>query len=209
MTFIANVAAGGVITSTWGNSIRDQGITPVADGAGVGAIAIPVEGQYVYLEDVNQLRYWNGVDWTHQAGTAIDSLAITTVGTYYSGTAEALVTSASVSGYLISGERYGIHCSVPVTSSAAGDVVSLKLRHTNLAGTEIAFTQHYIPGAGYTEKHEFLGEYTATSTAAVSFVLTAMRSGGTGTVTVATTGISRFVGMILYHLAQGPVVRTV
>lgn len=127
---------------------------------------------------------------TDALNNTLDSLKITTAATYYSGTAEALITSASVSGNLVNGRRYRITIRFPVSSASGATgtfVTRINIRKTNLAGAIVdgGYQQVYIPAAQFAMQAAFECYYDCTGDEAATFVATAQRaSGATSNATV-------------------------
>lgn len=144
-------------------------------------------------------------------GQCLDSLVISTIATYYSGTAEALVTSASVAGDLIAGHRYRIAFSIPVSSAAGGTgtfITKIQIRKTNLAGTLLGSKQESIVliQGGYTAAS--WADYDCTGNESATFVATAQRaSGATSNATVGV--IAGYpLQMSLHDITAGTIPRT-
>lgn len=150
------------------------------------------------------------VGFTGSASTrVIDSLIISTVGTYYNATAEALVTSASVSGFLYAGNRYEISVGTPITSATTGHVGRFRLRIGSIAGTVITQKQHTIPVGGYTEAVYFHTLYDAPSSGLASIYLTCQRvAGATSNVVVSADPTLPIVMTLKYH-SSGAISRVV
>lgn len=139
----------------------------------------------------------------------LDSLAITTAATYYDGTAEALVTSASVSGALVAGRRYRIMVGCPLTCATATHTGRIRIRLTNLVGAEIGVKQHTIPGANYGETVFLWGDYVPATSGVATFALTCQRtSGATSNVKVIVTA-GYPITMSLTALASPSTMRTI
>jgi hypothetical protein len=131
---------------------------------------------------------------TDAVKNTLDSLKITTAATYYSGTAEAAITSASVSGDLISGRRYRITVRIPVSSASGATgtfVVKINVRKTNVAGAIVdgGTKQEFIPAAQFAMQAAYECYYDCTGDETATFVATAQRASGASanaTVIVAT-----------------------
>lgn len=111
----------------------------------------------------------------------LDTLKIDTNATYYNGTAEALVTSASVSGTMLSINRYKVKYSVPVSSGAGATgpfIVRLQFRHTNLAGALLHEHQTEITVAQGTDRIAGWFYYDPAIDETATIVMTAQRAAG-------------------------------
>lgn len=84
---------------------------------------------------------------------------------------------------LTSGWSYKITAFVMVTSTVAGDLSYIRIREDTSGGTQMTAANVYIPTTnGFGFPLHFSTEYTASSTASKSFVLTGARqTGATGT----------------------------
>lgn len=64
MAWIPNVNPNELITSAWGNQIRDRTVTPFVNAAErTAAIPTPAAGMFSYLTATDSLEYWNGAAW--------------------------------------------------------------------------------------------------------------------------------------------------
>ena len=118
----------------------------------------------------------------------VDSLIVSTDGTYYNATAEAMVTSAAVSGALIAGERVRVEARLPVACATSGHVGRFRIRVTDATGAIVARRQHTFDSAAGADTALY-GYYDVPSTGTYVFVLTAERAGGaTSNVVVTVTG---------------------
>lgn len=104
--------------------------------------------------------------------------------TKYSGTAEAVVTDASVTFSAVNGRTYLIELVGMTRSSTAGDTSRMDIREDNIAGTQRNYGQATcaIAAGNYPIKVEDTWE--CTSSGSKTFVGTARRAAGGGTVTV-------------------------
>lgn len=96
-------------------------------------------------------------------------------------TTELLVTSTTIA--VTSGWKYKIWFSGRISADGGPntDGSNMRIREDNLAGTQLLLAQVWMPtttGNGFS--HFFYTEYTAVSTGAKTFALTAQRSLGTG-----------------------------
>lgn len=117
-------------------------------------------------------------DINTRVGTATP---VTADGTATSGTTESLA-GISVTANLVSGRRYRVTLRMNVRASVAADVYFARIRQDNVSGTQIDQWQTYCnstSSVGFPSQPT--GEYTASATAAKTFVATLTRVAGTGT----------------------------
>lgn len=88
---------------------------------------------------------------------------------------------------LVSGRKYRVKWIAGYNSSVAADTVFLRLREDSVSGTQMAIFRgysHLSNGGGSRWVAVFEAEYTASSTAAKTFVGTYVRASGTGNVSI-------------------------
>jgi hypothetical protein len=141
-------------------------------------------GATIYETDTTLHRYYNGSAWVVLNPKRIFTHVITADSTTWSGTESgALMT---VTGPVVSGERYKIEFYGKVQASAVGspstEVALMRIREDNASGTEVAAGQMYLYSAssvGFTTTVK--AEWVASSTATKTFVFTGQRNGGANT----------------------------
>lgn len=198
---VATPAASGASMAVLDGDTIPIKVIPLAGSVAIGdrvmVAIVPPSGHYVIG--------WAGPPpWE-----ALDSLAITTAGTYYDGTAEALVTSASVSGPLVAGRRYRIMVGCPLTCATAAHTGRIRIRLTNLAGAEIGVKQHTIPGANYGETVFLWGDYTPAASGIATFVVTCQRVVGATSNVKIVVAAGYPITMSLTELARPSAMRTI
>jgi hypothetical protein len=100
MPEIANVASGETIESAWGNAIRDRTVqrytsTAERDSLNPG----PVEGDLAYIENTNDMQFYNGSSWLNFIDTSTSLAFLPLSGGTMSGAIFANGGSAAVPGY--------------------------------------------------------------------------------------------------------------
>jgi len=96
------------------------------------------------------------------------------------GATEAVLRSVTFNA--VSGQRYEIRFNGSMLTDVSGDTNILRIREDNLAGTQLRLSQVYLFNAsssGYLVS--MTTEWTASSTASKTMVLTSQRNAGTGT----------------------------
>lgn len=170
----------------------------VSLGDRVMVVSVPPSGHYV-------IGWANSPPWE-----TVDSLIISTDGTYYNSTAEGLVTSASVSGMLQAGERIRVEARLPVACATSGHVGRFRVRVTNVVGTIIARKQYSFDAAAGADVTTH-GYYDVPSSGIYTFVLTAERAGGATSNVVVTvaSAAGQVITMALQRHASAGRVRIV
>ncbi len=182
MAFINDVAPGQVISSaTWGNRIRDQVISTVANLA--AAPATPVEGQHIYTQDTDRVYYYNGTSWCPVAGQCIARGNRTTS----SSTTTSEIGVISVAVDLKAGQMIIIKLSpLLLYSNTFGDFVFGRLRYTTDGSTPGMSSTILATVAGYTGAAQsvtpLVAKYVPGSDITFGLLLTTGRGSGTGTV---------------------------
>lgn len=182
MAFINDVAPGQVISSaTWGNRIRDQVISTVANLA--AAPATPVEGQHIYTQDTDRVYYYNGTSWCPVAGQCIARGNRTTS----SSTTTSEIGVIRVAVDLKAGQMIIIKISpLLLYSNTVSDFVFARVRYT-LDGSAPGTTSTILSTvAGYAGASQtitpFIGKYVPASDLTFTALLTVGRASGSGTV---------------------------
>lgn len=92
------------------------------------------------------------------------------------------VAATSVTGTLVSGQKYKIWFHGRVSTDVAADTAGLRIREdAGVAGTQLGFTNVGMPstsGNGFTTT--VYAEYTAAASGSKTFTLTGQRTAGTG-----------------------------
>jgi hypothetical protein len=124
------VVAGTTITASWGNAnVRDQGVTPFASSsARSSAITAPIEGMLSYLSDVNQVQFYDGVNWAPVPGQYISETTITSADIVQAAGANTVLISNTFTA--VSGVRYEVHFESSFLFSV-GSLAILSYRHAS------------------------------------------------------------------------------
>lgn len=103
-------------------------------------------------------------------------------------TTETVTDDVTVS--LVNGERYLVEFNGAFQTSVAGDDVTARIREDNLAGTQLQGERRDILAGSINQYWYIRAEYTATATGSKTFVVTGVRSSGSGNIfrAGATTG---------------------
>lgn len=141
----------------------------------------------IYETDTQRLYYWNGSAWTamltaSQIGQVLGGKRYTTTAAIGSITTTETAIYDTGSIALVNGQAYELEALVEYQNSAAVDVV-LKIRDTNATGTILAQATVTPKGAATSSLAYLKVPYVASATGAKTFVVTAIRASGTGTVT--------------------------
>jgi len=192
--------------------------TPAASGAAMAVLdgdTVPVKviplvgsvvvGDRVMVAIVPPSGHY-AIGWVSSPPWAtLDSLIISTNGTYYNATAEGLVTSASVTGTLVAGERVRVEARLPISCATSGHVGRFRIRVTNTAGAIVSRRQHTFDSAAGADTSLY-GYYDVPSSGTYVFVLTAERAGGatSNVVVTVTSTVGQVVTMALTrHMGAG------
>lgn len=187
MSFIADVVAGTVITSAWGNSIRDQGFTSFADQTTLNAqVPAPAQGRACYLEDTDTIIYHNGTVFVPFPGTAIArgnrvSSSTTT-------TTEVGVLRLPV-GTLAAGVTYLIRTSSMLMACTASATLGGYLRYTtdgsNPTTASTAMIQAQVDVVVSYQSLVLSALYTPATAVNLTLLLTCARAAGSGNASIA------------------------
>jgi hypothetical protein len=179
------VVGGTVITSVWGNMVRDAAIVPFANASDrTTAIVAPNDGQLTYRTGVAQFESYKtaSTSWVPAPGTLIaranrstsSSTTITEIG---------VLRLDSIP--IVNGTVYLIKSAPMYLLSTTGDIVSIRYRG-NTAGaattgsTQISQAFQTITNSVQPTSAILNVLYTATTTGTLSVLLTVGRSSGSG-----------------------------
>lgn len=206
MAFINDVAPGQVISSaTWGNRIRDQVISTVANLA--AAPGSPVEGQHIYTQDTDMVHYYDGASWCPLAGQCIARGNRTTSSS----------TTTSEVGVLRlddiplkAGQLYIIQTSsMFLGSTTSGDGIGATLRYTIDGSTPNPTTStrlasiHALAGSS-SPALPLIAKYIPGSNLDFSVVLTVVRWSGSGTVSMGTDANHPDIDLMIIAAGAAP-----
>ena len=151
----------------------------------------PNEGELSYLIDTDRYFYYTGSTWLDLSlATSIVLSGVThTVG----GSVAVTTTETAFPAYdvtnvaLISGNRYALNMAMQVRSTVSGDVGEIRWRQTTaVTGTLIVSLR--MTNLFTSNDHQFARQiFIAGSTATITLRCSAVRVGGTGTVTASTS----------------------
>jgi len=165
------ITTGTVISSTWGNEVRDQLVTPFASSATRDAtisLANRENGQTVALtpaDSTHGLTIWNGSSWTRSWNMPWGLMGVATATAQQSITA---TTSADVTEIALPSAQYTAtryyqaHISLMLTQSA-GTAVTTDFYLTNGAGTVIATLPRLLVGATANEAYTTQAVFTTST----------------------------------------------
>jgi hypothetical protein len=172
------VVGGTVITSVWGNMVRD-GIATVFASAGTrdATITAPEEGNLAYLADVNQITYYNGSAWLYLVPTGVSTPG--TDSTLTAGT----TTSTSFTDTLTGAG--GV--SVAFTAPQSGRVLVLLSGKVSNSGANASYLSWRLSGAttvDATDEWSLVITGTTVTRAGVSYMHSGLTANGSYTCTV-------------------------
>lgn len=141
----------------------------------------------IYETDTQRQYYWNGSAWTLMLagptpGQVIGGKRYTTTAAIGSITTTETTIYDTGSVSLVNGVAYELEAYVEFQNSAANDV-TLRIRDTNTSGTILAQQNAAVKGAATSSYAYLKVPYVAAATGAKTFVVTAIRATGSGTVT--------------------------
>ena len=142
--------------------------------------ASPYEGQVIYQKDTDAVLVWNGTAWYPNWNLPWGKVAyneVTANDATITSTEEVQITGSSFTG--ISGRQYRMTYYEPQLNNAAATYFVLRIRLTNLAGTEVGRAIPSVSANNYA-----FGSCTRVTTivGATTFVAT-LESTGTGSAT--------------------------
>lgn len=179
------VVGGTVITSVWGNMMRDAGIIPFANASDrTTAIASPNDGQLTYRTGVSQFESYKtaSTSWVPAPGTII---ARANRGTDSSTTTSEIGVLRLDSIPIVNGVVYLLQSGPMYLLSTTGDIVNIRFRY-NTAGaattgsTQIGQAFQTITNSSQPTSAMLNVLYTAATTGSLSVILTLARSSGSG-----------------------------
>lgn len=135
------VTGGTVITSVWGNGVRDNAINNFANAADrATAIASPFDGQYTYRSGVGQFESYKAAStsWVPAPGTVI---ARAHRGTDSSTTTTEIGVLRLDNIPIVNGVVYRIRSSAMYILSTTGDIVNIRFRYNTAGAATTASTQ--------------------------------------------------------------------
>lgn len=173
-----------VVTNNFRFEVAPGGILPVR---AAGDVAAAVAGRYRHRLDTGDLEVDTGSAWVPATRRRLAS----TNGSSALGVVAEVVV-ATLTANLINGHTYHIWGLVGASDTVTGDVLSVRIREDNLAGTLLrGLVRNYTVLGSGAVGYEIESEYDAIATVSKSFVVTIARPVGTGTVNTSSTQ-SRF-----------------
>lgn len=179
------VVGGTVITSIWGNMMRDAGIVPFANASDRStAIASPNDGQLTYRSGVGQFESYKNAStsWVPIPGTVI---ARTYRATSSSTTTSEIGVRRLDSIPIVNGCMYIIQSGPMYIQSTTGDIVNIRFRgntagNATTASTQIGQAFQTITNSVQPTSGILTVKYVATTTGNLSVLLSVGRASGSG-----------------------------
>jgi hypothetical protein len=179
------VTGGSIITSVWGNGVRDNAINNFANAADrATAIASPFDGQYTYLSGVGQFESYKAAStsWVPAPGTVI---ARANRGTDSSTTTSEIGVLRLDDIPIINGVVYLIESSPMYLLSTTGDIVNIRFRYSTAGAATTGSSQlgqafQTITNSSQPTSAMLKVLYPATTTGSLSVLLTVTRAQGSG-----------------------------
>lgn len=179
------VVGGTVITSVWGNMVRDATIIPFSTAADrTTAIAVPNNGQMTYLTGVSQFESYKtaSASWVPEPGTIIARANRTTSS---STTTSEIGVLRLDSIPIVSGVVYKIISAPMYILSTTGDIVNIRFRGNTAGAATTGSTQI---GQGFQTITNSIQPtsailniiYPSATTGSLSVLLSVARSSGSG-----------------------------
>lgn len=183
-----NLADGDVLTETWVDAVRNQVVlTYASTGARDADLVAPFAGQTVVVTSNNSsegiLVRNSGSQWRppwNLPHGVVGYSSTTTASSTTSGTTE-LVIATSPSVPIVGNRLYRITASGTSLGTAASDLFNMQIRLTNASGTSYFDQKHVVTGTSFQTPFSLVGFASGVTTGAQTFVLTAQRQAGTGT----------------------------
>lgn len=159
--------------------------------------ASPYQGQMIYETNTGLQYIWVTSAWvTMTNGLRGGKTYISANATLASGTTTEFLAGMDAGAVnLDAGRQIRVRAKVEVASSVAGDSVTFRIRNNNVSGTVYTtFTTPALRAAATKQHFEFEAPLAIPTTGLYSFVVTAVRASGTGTITISSTAnVSPFV----------------
>lgn len=179
------VVGGTVITSVWGNMMRDAGIIPFANASDrTTAIVSPNDGQLTYRSGVAQFESYKtaSTSWVPAPGTVI---ARANRSTDSSTTTSEIGVLRLDSIPIVNGVVYKIKSSPMYILSTTGDIVNVRFRYSTAGSATTASSQLGQASQTITNSSQPTSAilsvlYPAATTGSLSVILTVARSSGSG-----------------------------
>lgn len=196
---------GSTIATTWGNSVRDRVVNPLASAAARdSAISSPAEGMLEYLKDVDQFTFYTGARWTALPGTIIARGNRTSS----SSTTTTEVGVIRISASLKSGQTYFITTSPLRMNSTASDYVFGRIRFTtdgSTPSTSSTILSTIVGPTGFAQTTTpFLAKYVPSSDITFGCLLTTGRFAGTGTCGLITDSSNPDIDLMIVAAGTDP-----
>lgn len=204
----STLVAGTTITASWANAnVRDQTVAPFANAsARASAITSPVEGMLSYRTDDKVYESYDGLQWVPLPGTVIARGRRTTSST---GTTSEVGVLRLDGVSLISGRLYAVRTGLlALNGTVATDTFFARIRY-DTTGANATTSSTILPGADAQDEENDASWHSTKSISAlyvpganqtVSFLLTAGRLIGSGTVTLQATATDRLIEMLVTDL---------
>ncbi len=213
------VTSGTVITTAWGNAMRDSAVHEFASSAArASAITAPAEGKTLtYLTDADQVDFYTGSKYVALGPSLCDALNITTASPFLTGLGAGSATTEMSSklrltaARVYSGQMYLITLTMLVQGSGLGSDWTVLCREDTASGT-IVGAQYGIPNIGTNAQQTYLSYLWSCGSNASNkvFTFTYLRNAGAQTFSVYNTfagGPSLNAGV--YRLGDNSLYRTV
>lgn len=179
------VVGGTVITSVWGNMVRDATIVPFANASDrTTAIAAPNAAQMTYRTDVKWFEYYDSAatSWVPVPGTII-ARANRTTDSSTTTTEIGVLRLDSIP--IINGFSYQITTNSIQVQSTTGDIVGIRFRGNTAgaattASTELAYEARNTTNSSYPYSMVTTVIYNSATTGNLSVLLSVERTNGTG-----------------------------
>lgn len=153
MAWIPNVNPNELITSSWGNQIRDRVVNTFTDAAArTAAIPTPVAGMVTYLTASDSLEYWAGAAWLR---VGPGQLAYKFSGATQSGIAQTAVdlTGLSATVTVAAGRRIQLTANVGFQKAAPDSNAWATVQVTDGANGLLMDRNVWVPAPSYTTLH--------------------------------------------------------
>lgn len=186
------VVAGTTITASWGNSVRDQLVTPFASAAArSSAVPSPPTGFASYLSDTREFGLYDGTN--HVPSQDMYMGATNRTSNVTATTTETLLESVTFT--VLAGRRYKYTYSASGQSSAAGDNYELRVRYAAGASVTSAGTQIHgalVSGtaAGSAIPIAFTKPHAGLPLGQVTLGVFVIRTFGAGTITASASAVN-------------------
>lgn len=209
---LAQVFVGANVTSIVSGNITDVRPFAAALGGVINSLSIApptlgqlTQGQPIYYTDKESFRYYNGSIVNSMPGDVLGGTIISQNHVDNFTTTEVVISNFTTPSIVIPANRlieFRVRCGFFSTVSA--DITVIRVRETNLVGTEIGeFTAH-APNAGFGNIATFSIFFPSGAGTTKVYVLTGQRVGGAGTCQISTG--SNAIGSLI-AIDRGPISR--